>query len=126
MIKPIDMQQAIVSALHRIGPMLKKDLIGMTGATQTDINEALKNGLIVNAEEYGDVTYAASNKGCRNYDLSTRKSRVATARSFMTDTPYDAAELKPFTGRPGCNDAMALPSRQFNTLIYRDGRVVTL
>lgn len=116
------MQQTIVSALHKIGPMLKQELMSMTKAEQSDITEALKNGLIVCAEEYGDVTYAASSKGCRNYGLSPHKLRIGTAIPYMTTTLYDGADLKPFNGRSGCNDALALPSRQFDTLVYRDGR----
>lgn len=36
---------------------------------------------------------------------------------------YDYAELRPFAGRPGCNDHMAYPSRMGNTLFFKDGSV---
>jgi len=120
------MQQAIVSALYKIGPMLKQELIGMTKAKQSDVNAALRNGFIVHAEEYGEVTYAVSKKGCRTYGFSLSKSRIATARSYTTSEPYDGSDLKQFNGRPGCNDAMALPSRQLDKLFYRNGRVEKL
>jgi hypothetical protein len=31
---------------------------------------------------------------------------------------YDGQELRPFTGRPGCNDALLLPSKIGNQIIY--------
>lgn len=36
---------------------------------------------------------------------------------------YTGAELRPFEGRPGANQALALPSRFGNLLHYRDGRI---
>jgi len=119
-------QQSIVSALHKIGPMLKQERMSMTTASQSDITKALKNGFIVCAEEFRDITYTASRKGCIKYGLSIRKSQVATVHRSITTDIYDGADLKQFSGRPGCNDALDLPSRQFNTLIYRDGRIKTL
>lgn len=35
---------------------------------------------------------------------------------------YDGAELRPYQGRPGANDALAMPSRIADRLFYRDGR----
>ena len=119
-------QQSIVSALHKIGPMLKQELMSMTTASQSDITKALKNGFIVCAEEFRDITYTASRKGCIKYGLSIRKSRVATNQTYVPTGLYDGADLKQFSGRPGCNDAFDLPSRQFNTLLYRDGRTKNL
>lgn len=37
---------------------------------------------------------------------------------------YDGAELRPFAGRPGANDSLALPSRMGKTLYYRGGKAV--
>ena len=48
---------------------------------------------------------------------------VAKATSAMARDTYDGAELRPFAGRPGAMDAFARPSRMFNQLHYRDGRV---
>ena len=39
---------------------------------------------------------------------------------------YDGAELRPYQGRPGANDALAIPSRFGDELHYRDGRVERL
>ena len=47
----------------------------------------------------------------------------AKAAAAMTRDTYDGAELRPFAGRPAAMDAFALPSRMFNRLHYRDGRV---
>jgi len=119
-------QQSIVSALHKIGPMLKQELMSMTTASQSDITKALKSGIIICAEEYRDITYTASRKGCIKYGLSVRKSQVATVHRRITTDIYDGADLKQFSGRPGCNDALDLPSRHFNTLLYRDKRTKNL
>lgn len=42
---------------------------------------------------------------------------------IMSAPTYDGAELRPYQGRPGANDALALPSRIANRLHYRDGKV---
>lgn len=39
---------------------------------------------------------------------------------------YTGAELKPYTGRPGSEDALALPSRVGPRLCHRDGRVTDI
>jgi len=38
-------------------------------------------------------------------------------------TTYQGLELRPYTGRPGCNDALSCPSRVGRYRYYRDGRV---
>jgi len=119
-------QQAIISALHKIGPMLKQELISITKAEQSDITKALNSGLIEHAEEYGDVTYKVSRKGCLKYGLQIRNLPIAKAKNNVPAELYDGADLKLFDGRPGCNDALELPSRQFNTLFYRNGETETL
>lgn len=40
----------------------------------------------------------------------------------MTAPVYDGKEMQPYQGRPGANDALALPSRMGDRLHYRDGR----
>ncbi len=53
--------------------------------------------------------------------------RVPVARPVNTDIftgRYDGKELRPYEGRPGANDALALPSRIGTELRYRDGKVV--
>ncbi len=52
--------------------------------------------------------------------------RVPVARPVNTDIftgNYNGKELRPYEGRPGANDALALPSRIGNALHYRDGKV---
>lgn len=46
-----------------------------------------------------------------------------TSNPIMERDRWDGKELQPFAGRPGANDALALPSRIANRLHYRDGRV---
>ena len=53
--------------------------------------------------------------------------RVPVARPVNTDIlkgHYNGKELRPYEGRPGANDALAIPSRMGNELRYRDGKVV--
>ena len=54
-------------------------------------------------------------------------NRVPKARPMNTDIlagHYDGKEMRPYEGRPGANDALALPSRIGTELRYRDGKVV--
>ncbi len=50
--------------------------------------------------------------------------RVPVARPVNTDIfsgTYDGKEMRPYEGRPGANNALAIPSRMGNSLHYRDG-----
>ncbi len=53
-------------------------------------------------------------------------NRIPMARPINTDVMnapiYDGKEMQPYQGRPGANDALALPSRMGDMLHYRDGR----
>lgn len=60
-------------------------------------------------------------------NFKSGSNRVPMARPVNTDImagDYDGKEMRPYDGRPGSNDALALPSRIGNTLHYRDGREV--
>lgn len=50
-------------------------------------------------------------------------SRTTVAATVPTGKNYNGAELAPYAGRPGANDALALPSRMGQRLHFRDGRV---
>ncbi len=59
--------------------------------------------------------------------LETIVPTVATSRTLIGSTVpsgqhYNGAELRPYSGRPGANDALALPTRMGKTLHYRDGK----
>ena len=47
------------------------------------------------------------------------KTAAKRKTDVMTKQIYDGAELKPYTGRPGANDSLKLPSRMGDTLVYR-------
>lgn len=53
-------------------------------------------------------------------------NRIPMARPINTEVmkapTYDGKEMQPYQGRPGANDALALPSRMGDRLHYRDGR----
>lgn len=59
----------------------------------------------------------------------TQAERVVTSSAPIRNSTvpsgndYQGAELRPFDGRPGANDALACPSRVGQRLFYRDGRV---
>ena len=50
--------------------------------------------------------------------------RTTVAATVQSGSHYDGRELRPYAGRPGATDALALPSRIGKRLHYRDGRVV--
>lgn len=52
---------------------------------------------------------------------------VASARTahLTTTGGYDGAELRPYQGRPGANQALSLPSRFGRHLRFRDGSATT-
>jgi hypothetical protein len=50
-------------------------------------------------------------------------SRTTVAATVPSGKNYDGAELRPFSGRPGANDALELPTRMGARLHFRDGRV---
>jgi len=71
------------------------------------------------------VTVTKSLSMDNNY--KSGNTRIPKARPINTDIlsgDYDGKELRPYEGRPGANDALALPSRIGNELHYRDGREV--
>lgn len=55
--------------------------------------------------------------------VAFRSDFVAGPRYEPPPSVYNGAELRPFEGRPGANQALALPSRFGRQLHYRDGRV---
>jgi hypothetical protein len=60
-------------------------------------------------------------------NFKSGNNRVPKARPINTDIfsgTYDGKEMRPYEGRPGANDALALPSRIGTELRYRDGKVV--
>lgn len=64
---------------------------------------------------------AAKLKAQRKVDAINRARYAVFAHR---NANYNGADLKPFSGRAGANDALALPSRMADTLHYRDGRTV--
>jgi hypothetical protein len=62
--------------------------------------------------------------GRRHIGVADTPKTVAAARKISHVGTYDGAELLPYTGRPGSEAALALPSRLPDGLHYRDGRVV--
>jgi hypothetical protein len=51
-----------------------------------------------------------------------RERLIGSNGHLGTYERYDAAELRPFAGRPGVMDAFDLPSRHMGMRTWRDGR----
>ena len=79
---------------------------------------------------YSNSIFAITNTGVDMYMklqdieavyIGVELPKLAAKRriDMMSKEVYDGAELRPYTGRPGANDALKLPSRMGNTLVYR-------
>ncbi len=84
--------------------------------------------------------YAGNKTRCRTCQITAKKEVAQRTRVIQPDLrihrdglpilnstmpssdPYLGRELLPFDGRPGCNDALLLPSRMGDKLCYRGGR----
>jgi len=54
---------------------------------------------------------------------ATKKIRVRNHKEDLVKTTYGGEELRDMVTRPGAQDFLSYPSRVFNRLHYRDGRV---
>lgn len=121
----LDTPSMVLSMLNKIGPTNRSELAGLvSGASLDMVNELVrtKHARI----HFGDVDVVAITKhGAKSIGVV---SEYVHAPKFTRteDDGYHGEELRPYTGRPNCNDAMALPSRYFNQLHYRDGRVAEI
>lgn len=112
--------------LNKIGPTLRSELVGLVnGCNLPLLLQMESDGHIARHDGDPDVV-TVTKAGQRQIGLVLTKAPARKATWSPDDDSYNGADLKPFSGRPGCNDAMNLPSRQFEKLHYRDGRVVDL
>ena len=115
-----------LSLLNKIGPTLRHELIGLVpGCNLPLLLQLESDGRI--ARHNGDPDVVSITKsGQRQIGATGVKAKARKETWTPSDDSYNGADLKPFTGRPGCNAALELPSRHFNELHYRDGKVVNL
>ena len=115
-----------LSMLNKIGPTLKCELAGLIEGCNLPLLLQLESHHHIERHDGDPDVVAITRTGLHLLGLKPVKVKARTISWSANDDGYNGAELKPFTGRPGCNAALALPSRQFNNLHYRDGRVVAL
>jgi len=117
---------ATLSMLDKIGPTLRADISFFVPGCNLPLLLSLESDGYIDRHDGDPDTVAITRAGQRQIGTGHVKVKGRTTVWKPGDDSYNGAELKPFTGRPGCNAAMDLPSRHFNELHYRDGRVVKL
>lgn len=103
---------ATVRCLDKAQPMSMSTIISkVPGLKPSMVTLGVRSYYIENVAEQGmPARYAATNEGRERYGIPVAGLIRAPGRlHFSTDT-YDGAELRPFTGRPGSQDAAALKS----------------
>lgn len=119
---------AALSMLHKIGPTNRSELVGLINELNlTMINKMERTGYV--KRHFGDADMiSVTNAGLKKVGIVDKRITPSRKIDVVNDEDkfYKGLELRPYTGRPNCNDAMALPSRHFNDLHYRDGRKATL
>jgi hypothetical protein len=95
--------------------------ISMQRFFQYVIDPLKKDGFVKNLDGFWFITKTGEE---RLFDLGpTKKIRVRNHKEDLVKTTYDGAELRNMVTRPGAQDFLNYPSRRFNQLHYRDGRV---
>jgi hypothetical protein len=88
--------------------------------------------LLANYTDQASCGHIAETLGRPPDEVFQRHLRLAPPEGLMQSErppklvkppPYRGQELHGFSGRPGANDAFALPSRVNRRLFYRDGQV---
>lgn len=113
--------------LNIIGAMDRNELCNtISGLSNRDVSLMLSNG-VIRKNDFNDFVYI-SNSGRKKIgtteDRPRTPSRTHVASSVGKDDFYDGAELRPYTGRPGSEAALSLPSRLPDGLHYPCGRFV--
>lgn len=102
----------VVRALCAFGQTSQQELSKLTRVDAEQLRQLERMGLIRSIVEYGDLLYAATKTGLSKYSLTPeRHTRLKPRQVEASREPYDGRELRPFEGRPGCNDAFSKPSR---------------
>lgn len=122
----------VLQTLTTFGPMSEADLRSM-GTHETP--EALTHvrALHMVAKNHAGL-FEIQPKGRNAFKAAQRRymkqqiTTMAGTRSLVnagSEDPYDGAELRPFTGRPGAMDAYDMPSLQgCQRVHYRTGEVI--
>ena len=85
------------------------------------IDPLKKDGFVQNRDGFWFITKSGED---RLSELgATKKLRVRHHKEDLLKTTYDGAEFRHMVTRPNAEDFLNYPSRRFNQLHYRDGRV---
>jgi hypothetical protein len=85
------------------------------------IDPLKKDGFVKNLDGFWFITKSGED---RLSELgAVKKLRVIHHKQDLIKTTYDGAELRHMVTRPNAQDFLKYPSRRFNQLHYRDGRV---
>jgi hypothetical protein len=119
------MLQVIEHLLAQDGERSQRSVImqQVRGATIDSLGQMERNGYIARSDtDDGAIGYRATHSGMRRVGLGQEELRAVAERHIPTGT-YAGDELRPYSDRPGANDAFALPSLIFGRLHYRHGKV---
>lgn len=111
----LDPSLSALNMLHKIGPTSRVELVPLIkGLSLTLINKLESAGHI--KRHLGDTDVVSITTAGRKR-AGIVDPRIAPARKLINagtdDRYYNGLELRPFTGRKGCNDAFALPSKGY-------------
>lgn len=108
---------ALVRRLDKAQPMSLGKLMSEVPDLKTStVTIAVRNNYIENVATQGQpARYAATNEGRERYGIPLPGLMRAPGRLHVSKDSYDGAELRPFTGRAGSQDARALKSFGFGT-----------
>lgn len=117
-------QHDALSMLARIGPTNRSELVDLINDLSLSILSELEVSKLIKVH-MGDVdTVVITMAGKRAIGIATARTHVTHV--VESDDSYSGIELAPNSFRPGCNDALLLPSRYGNELRYRNGKKATI
>jgi len=92
------------------------------GATIVSLSQMVRNMYIRRSDlDDGAVAYEVDRAGLRMAGLVVDPPARQMSERYVPTERYTGAELQPYTGRPGANDAFTLPSRSFGRVHDRHG-----
>lgn len=117
---PESMHLPIASLIKRLDksvPLSMASLMSsVPGLTGNALTIAARHKYIENLAQVGmPARYGATNLGRERYSIPIEGIGRTPARTYVKSGTYDGADLRPFVGRQGANDAFLLKSFGFGT-----------
>lgn len=109
----LDPSLSALNMLHKIGPTSRVELVSLIKELSLTLINKLESAGHVK-RHFGDADMVSITTAGRKR-AGIVDARIAPARKAIDveEDRYDGLELRPFTGRKGCNDAFALPSKGY-------------